>query len=54
MIKVICLKTGEEVEAESRDFAEMFIKVSVKWNNENAARLKQKRDNKRNYVIIEE
>lgn len=49
-MKVINIKTNEEIEVESREFAEMMIKLSVKINNE---RNPLNRDNKRNYIIAE-
>lgn len=49
-MKVINIKTNEEIIVESREFAEMFIKLSVKINNE---RNPIYRDNKKNYIIAE-
>lgn len=49
-MKVINIKTNEEIVVESREFAEMFIKLSVKINNE---RNPIHRDSKKNYIIAE-
>ena len=49
-MKVINIKTNEEIEVSSREEAEMFIKLSVKVTNEINP---MHRDNKRNYIIAD-
>ena len=55
MVKVISIRTGEEIECRDRDEAERTIRLAVMVTNERI-RLgiyKGKRDNKNNYIIAE-
>lgn len=57
MLKIKCLTTGEiiETEATTRQEAQAWVAIFVKLTNESrGGSLKHKRDNKNNYVIIEE
>ena len=50
MFKLIFMKTTEELIFDTREEAEMCLKLSVMVNNRTTPR---KRDSKRNYEIVE-
>ena len=53
MVNVIFKKTGEVVEFETREEAEIFVKMSVKITNAMTGGRLVRRDNKNNYEIVE-